>query len=51
MALVLNDEDEVDDETIAQLVMLMGVMLGVGGAANAVPICRNYGATWDCQAS
>lgn len=32
----LNDEDEVDDETIAQLVMLMGVMLGVGGAANAV---------------
>lgn len=32
----LNDEDEVDDETIAQLVMLMGVMLGVGGTANAV---------------
>lgn len=32
----LNDEDEVDDETVAQLVMLMGVMLSVGGAANAV---------------
>ena len=32
----LNDEDEVDDETIAQLVMLMGVMLGVGGTTNAV---------------
>jgi hypothetical protein len=30
----LNEDDEVDDETIAMLVMLMGVMMGVGEAAN-----------------
>ena len=32
----LNEEDEVDDETVMQLVVLMGVMMQVGGAANAV---------------
>lgn len=32
----LNEEDEVDDETIMKLVVLMGVMMQVGGAANAV---------------
>ena len=32
----LNDNDEMDDETTMQLVLLMGVMLGVGGAAGAV---------------
>lgn len=32
----LNDEDEVDDETVMQLVVLMGVMMGVGSAASSV---------------
>lgn len=32
----LDDDDEVDDETIMQLVVLMGVMLEVGGAANSI---------------
>lgn len=32
----LNGEDEVDDETVMKLVVLMGVMMQVGGAANAV---------------
>ena len=32
----LNEEDEVDDETVMKLVVLMGVMMQVGGAANAV---------------
>lgn len=32
----LNEEDEVDDETVVKLVVLMGVMMQVGGAANAV---------------
>lgn len=32
----LNEEDEVDDETIMKLVVLMGVTMQVGGAANAV---------------
>lgn len=32
----LNEEDEVDDETIMKLVVLMGVMIQVGGAASAV---------------
>lgn len=32
----LNDADEVDDETIMQLVVLMGVMMQVGGAANSI---------------
>lgn len=32
----LNDADEVDDETVAQLVALMGVMLGVGEVANSI---------------
>lgn len=32
----LNEEDEVDDETIMKLVVLMGVMMQVGGAASAV---------------
>lgn len=32
----LNDEDEVDDETVMQLVVLMGVMMGVGSAASSI---------------
>lgn len=32
----LNEEDEVDDETVMKLVVLMGVMMQVGGAANVV---------------
>ncbi len=32
----LNDADEVDDQTLMNLVVLMGVMLEVGGAANAL---------------
>ena len=32
----LNDEDEVDDETVMRLIVLMGVMLQVGGAANTI---------------
>ena len=36
MAVVLNDDDEVDDETLMQLIALMGVMLEVGGAANSI---------------
>ena len=32
----LNDDDEVDDETVMQLIVLMGVMLGVGGAASSI---------------
>lgn len=32
----LNEEDKVDDETVMKLVVLMGVMMQVGGAANAV---------------
>lgn len=32
----LNEDDEVDDETVMKLVVLMGVMMQVGGAANAV---------------
>lgn len=32
----LNDNDEVDDETVMQLVLLMGVMLGVGGVAGSI---------------
>jgi hypothetical protein len=32
----LNAEDEVDDETVAMLVLLMGVMLNVGAAANTI---------------
>ncbi len=32
----LDDNDEVDDETIMKLVVLMGVMLQVGTAANAI---------------
>lgn len=32
----LNEEDEVDDETVMKLVVLMGVMMQVGGAANTV---------------
>ena len=32
----LNNEDEVDDETVMQLILLMGVMLGVGSAAGAI---------------
>lgn len=32
----LDEHDEVDDETVAQLVTLMGVMLGVGEAANGI---------------
>lgn len=32
----LNEDDEVDDETLMKLVVLMGVMLQVGGAANAI---------------
>ncbi len=32
----LDDEDEVDDQTVMNLVVLMGVMLEVGGAANAI---------------
>ena len=33
---LLNEEDEVDDETVMKLVVLMGVMMQVGGAASAV---------------
>lgn len=32
----LNEDDEVDDETVTRLVVLMGVMLEVGGVANSV---------------
>lgn len=32
----LNDEDEVDDQTVMELVVLMGVMLEVGGAATTL---------------
>ena len=32
----LNAEDEVDDETLMNLIVLMGVMLGVGSAASSV---------------
>ena len=32
----LNDDDEVDDETLMQLIALMGVMMEVGGAANSI---------------
>lgn len=32
----LNEEDEVDDETVMKLVVLMGVMMQIGGAASAV---------------
>lgn len=32
----LDDTDEVDDETIMELVVLMGVMMEVGGAANSI---------------
>ena len=32
----LNGTDEIDDETLMKLIVLMGVMLQVGGAANAV---------------
>lgn len=32
----LNEDDEVDDETVAQLVALMGIMLGVGEVANSI---------------
>ena len=32
----LNEDDEVDDETVMKLVVLMGVMMQVGGAASAV---------------
>lgn len=32
----LNEEDEVDDETIMQLVALMGIMLQVGGVSNSI---------------
>lgn len=32
----LNADDEVDDETVAQLIALMGIMLGVGGVANNI---------------
>lgn len=32
----LNENDEVDDETVMKLVVLMGIMMQVGGVANAV---------------
>lgn len=32
----LNDDDEVDDETLMQLIALMGIMMEVGGAANSI---------------
>lgn len=32
----LDDNDEVDDETVMQLVVLMGVMMGVGSAASSI---------------
>lgn len=32
----LNEDDEVDDETVMQLVVLMGVMMGVGSAASSI---------------
>lgn len=32
----LNEDDEVDDETVMKLVVLMGIMMQVGGVANAV---------------
>ena len=32
----LNEDDEVDDETVTRLIALMGVMLGVGGVANSI---------------
>lgn len=32
----LDDDDEVDDETLMELIVLMGVMMGVGGAAGSV---------------
>lgn len=33
---LLNDSDEVDDETLGKLVAFLGVMMGVGGASNSV---------------
>lgn len=35
---LLSDTDEVDDETLGQLTLLLGVMLGVGGAAQSLSI-------------
>lgn len=32
----LEDGDEVDDETLAKFIMLLGVMMNVGGAANSI---------------
>ena len=32
----LNEDDEVDDETVTWLIALMGIMLGVGGVANSI---------------
>jgi len=32
----LNDVDDIDDETLAKLATFLGVMLGVGGAANSM---------------
>lgn len=32
----LNDDEEVDDETIMEFILLMGVMLGVGSAASSI---------------
>lgn len=32
----LNDMDDIDDETLAKLATFLGVMLGVGGAANSM---------------
>ena len=32
----LNEDDEVDDETVTRLIVLMGVMLEVGGVANSI---------------
>lgn len=37
----LNNTDEIDDETLMKLIVLMGVMLQVGGAANAVGTFAN----------
>ena len=37
----LEDGDEVDDETLAKFIMLLGVMMNVGGAANSINAFAN----------
>lgn len=41
----LNDLEEVDDETLGQVTLFLGVMMGVGGAANGLKAFANQAAT------